>query len=219
MNVVGNFHNYGQYTDDASFEVIPSWHNKLQAVAYEDHLYTRTSHYSYEVMDNKIRLYPIPDAVQEKTFWVRFSIKVGPFEDDGNNEDGLNGVNNMSNLPFQFKFAEAGVGMNVDREDLDKLEQSMYDCWNITTDIKNILRVSDNTEEDMKALATVYETKFKILEKNLDDVDTNLVNLRETWQEMRPTHPDAMKEYWDDEEQLEMFRKEEENYYMGESGC
>ena len=125
----------------------------------------------------------------------------------------------MSNLPFQFKFAEAGVGMNVDREDLDKLEQSMYDCWDITTDIKNILRISDNTEEDMKALATVYETKFKILEKNLDDVDTNLVNLRETWQEMRPTHPDVMTEHWDDEEQLEMFRKEEENYYMGESGC
>ena len=126
----------------------------------------------------------------------------------------------MSNLPFQFKFAEAGVGMNVDREDLDKLEQSMYDCWNITTDIKNILRVSDNTEEDIKALATVYETKFKILEKNLDDVDTNLVNLRETWQEMRPTHPDVMTEHWDDEEeQLEMFRKEDENYYMGENGC
>ena len=126
----------------------------------------------------------------------------------------------MSNLPFQFKFAEAGVGMNVDREDLDKLEQSMYDCWNITTDIKNILRVSDNTEEDMKALATVYETKFKILEKNLDEVDTNLINLRETWQEMRPTHPDVMTENWDDEEdQIEMFRKEEENYYMGENGC
>ena len=125
----------------------------------------------------------------------------------------------MSELPFQFKFAEAGVGMKVDREDLDKLEQSMYDCWNITTDIKNILKVSDNTEEDMKALATVYETKFKILEKNLDDVDTNLINLRETWQEMRPTHPDVMTEHWDDEEQLEMFRKEEENYYMGESGC
>ena len=128
----------------------------------------------------------------------------------------------MSNLPFQFKFAEAGVGMKVDREDLDKLEQSMYDCWNITTDIKNILRVSDNTEEDMKALATVYETKFKILEKNLDDVDTNLVNLRETWQEMKPTHPDVMTENWDDEdeeEQLELFCKEDENYYMGESGC
>ena len=125
----------------------------------------------------------------------------------------------MSDLPFQFKFAEAGVGMKVDREDLDKLEQSMYDCWNITTDIKNILKVSDNTEEDMKAIATVYDMKFRILSENLDEVDTNLINLRETWQEMRPTHPDVMTEHWDDEEQLEMFNKEEENYYMGESGC
>ena len=126
----------------------------------------------------------------------------------------------MSQLPFQFKFREAGLGMNVEREDLDKLEQSMYDCWNITTDIKNILRVSDNTEEDMKALATVYDMKFKILSENLDEVDKNLINLRETWQEMKPTHPDAMTENWDDEEeQLEMFGEEKENYYMGESGC
>ena len=126
----------------------------------------------------------------------------------------------MSQLPFQFKFREAGLGMNVEREDLDKLEQSMYDCWNITSDIKNILKVSDNPEEDMKAIATVYDMKFRILSENLDEVDTNLINLRETWQEMKPTHPDAMTENWDDEEeQLEMFGEEKENYYMGESGC
>ena len=125
----------------------------------------------------------------------------------------------MSDLPFQFKFAEAGVGMKVDREDLDELEESMYDCWNITSDIKNILDVSENIEDDIRALMKVYNIKFKVLANSVDEVDTNLINLRETWQEMRPTHPDAMKEYWDDEEQLEMFRKEEENYYMGESGC
>ena len=125
----------------------------------------------------------------------------------------------MSDLPFQFKFAEAGVGMEVDREDLDELEESMYECWNITSDIKNILDVSENIEDDIRALMKVYNIKFKVLANSVDEVDTNLINLRETWQEMRPTHPDAMKEYWDDEEQLEMFRKEEENYYMGESGC
>ena len=126
----------------------------------------------------------------------------------------------MSQLPFQFKFREAGLGMNVEREDLDKLEQSMCDCWNITSDIKNILKVSDNPEEDMKAIATVYDMKFRILSENLDEVDKNLINLRETWQEMKPTHPDAMTENWDDEEeQLEMFGEEKENYYMGESGC
>ena len=125
----------------------------------------------------------------------------------------------MSNLPFQFKFAEAGVGMKVDREDLDELEESMYECWNITSDIKNILDVSENIEDDIRALMKVYNIKFKVLANSVDEVDTNLINLRETWQEMRPTHPDVMTEHWDDEEQLEMFRKEEENYYMGESGC
>ena len=125
----------------------------------------------------------------------------------------------MSELPFQFKFKEAGVGMKVDREDLDELEESMYECWNITSDIKNILDVSENIEDDIRALMKVYNIKFKVLANSVDEVDTNLINLRETWQEMRPTHPDVMTEHWDDEEQLEMFRKEEENYYMGESGC
>ena len=125
----------------------------------------------------------------------------------------------MSELPFQFKFKEAGVGMAVDREDLDELEESMYECWNITSDIKNILDVSENIEDDIRALMKVYNIKFKVLANNVDEVDTNLINLRETWQEMRPTHPDVMTEHWDDEEQLEMFRKKEENYYMGESGC
>ena len=125
----------------------------------------------------------------------------------------------MSDLPFQFKFKEAGVDMDVDRKDLDDLEESLFDCWNITSDIKKILDVSENFEDDIRALMKVYNIKFQVLSDNIDEVDNNLTNLRETWQEMRPTHPDVMTEHWDDEEQLEMFRKEEENYYMGESGC
>ena len=100
LNVVGNFHNYGQYADDSAFQVIPAWHNKLQAIAYEDHLYTRTSHYSYEIIDNKLRLYPKPTSVSPKNFWFRFTIETNsPFEDDV--ESGQNGVNNMNTLPFQ----------------------------------------------------------------------------------------------------------------------
>ena len=116
----------------------------------------------------------------------------------------------MSDLPFQFKFAEAGVGMEVDREDLDELEESMYDCWNITSDIKNILDVSENIEDDIRALMIVYNIKFKVLANSVDEIDTNLTNLRETWQEMRPdkwVHPDAMTEHLE-EEQIEMFEEE-----------
>jgi hypothetical protein len=46
-------------------------------------------------------LFPKTTTASPKKFWVKFSVKTDAFEDDGNNEDGLNGVNNMSNLPFE----------------------------------------------------------------------------------------------------------------------
>ena len=98
LNVVGDFHTYGQYADDSSFNVIPAWQNKMQAIAYEDHLYTRTSHYSYEINDNQLKIYPIPSEVSPEKFWVRFTVDTGPFEDDGGGESG---VNNMNTLPFE----------------------------------------------------------------------------------------------------------------------
>lgn len=100
LNVTGDMHTYGQYADDSTFQVIPAWQNKLQAIAYEDHLYTRTSHYSYEIMDNKLKLYPAPDSVSPEKFWFRFTIETNsPFTDDV--ESGQNGVNNMNTLPFE----------------------------------------------------------------------------------------------------------------------
>ena len=101
LNVVGDFHTYGQYADESTFQVIPAWHNKLQAVAYEDHLYTRTSHYSYEVINNQLRLYPTPDSVSPENIWFRFTISGGQdiWEDDY--ESGQNGINNMNTLPFE----------------------------------------------------------------------------------------------------------------------
>ena len=101
LNVVGNFQNYGQYADDSSFQVIPVWQNKMQAIQYEDHLYTRTSHYSYEIINNQLRVYPEPDDVSPEKFWFRFSIENEnePWEDDY--DSGQNGINNMNTLPFE----------------------------------------------------------------------------------------------------------------------
>ena len=101
LNVVGDYHNYGQYADDSTFQVVPVWQNKLQAISYEDHLYTRTSHYSYEIINNQLRLYPSPTNVSPEKFWVRFSIENEnqPWEDDF--ESGQNGINNMNTLPFE----------------------------------------------------------------------------------------------------------------------
>jgi len=101
LNVVGDFHNYGQYADDSTFQVIPAWQNKLQAVAFEDHLYTRTSHYSYEIIDNKLRLFPTPNDVSPEKFWFKFTIEDNDAFATGSYDSGVNGINNMNNLPFQ----------------------------------------------------------------------------------------------------------------------
>ena len=101
INVVGDFHTYGQYADDSAFQVIPAWQNKLQAVAYEDHLYTRTSHYSYEIVDNKLKIYPAPDDVSPEKFWFRFTIENNDAFAEGSYDSGVDGVNNMNTMPME----------------------------------------------------------------------------------------------------------------------
>jgi len=104
FSVVGNLRTYGQFADDSTFEIVPAWQNKLQAMAYEDALWTRLSHYSYEIKNNKLRLFPQPDSSSPSAFWVDFSIEhqYDPWDEGtGEPRSGNEGVNNMNTLPFQ----------------------------------------------------------------------------------------------------------------------
>ena len=73
-----------------------------------------------------------------------------------------------------------------DYDDLEKLEQAYMSCWGITDDIKKISLYSENIEKDIMSLRDVYDIKFKELANCVDEVDNNLYNLREAWEEMRP---------------------------------
>ena len=104
FSVVGNLRTYGQYADDSTFEIIPAWQNKLQAMAYEDALWTRISHYSYELKNNKLRIFPTPDETSPEKYWVEFTIdnQYTPWEDGADEpKSGIEGINNMNTLPFQ----------------------------------------------------------------------------------------------------------------------
>jgi hypothetical protein len=105
IGVVGNYSTYGQFSDDSTFELIPTWQNKLQAIMYEDSIYTRTSHYSFELINDNLRLYPTPsqygfDDGLNSRIWVRFYVDLQPYELDGTTETGIEGVNNLNTLPF-----------------------------------------------------------------------------------------------------------------------
>jgi hypothetical protein len=103
LNVVGNLYTYGQYSDESTFEVIPAWQNKLQAMAFETNLYTRASHYAYEIFDNRIRIYPPPSSPGGMTptkMWFDFTVPTDPWVEDTTRKDGTDGINNYNTLPF-----------------------------------------------------------------------------------------------------------------------
>ena len=104
LNTVGNLGTYGQYADDSTFQVIPAWQNKAQAIAYEDSVYTRNSHWSYELRNNIARIYPIPPTAggYPSKLWVEFQTTgVDTWDQQEDRQEGVDGINNMNTLPFE----------------------------------------------------------------------------------------------------------------------
>ena len=97
INTVGNLHNYGQFSDDSTFQLIPAWHNKAQAMAFEDAIYTRTAHFSYELKNNKLKLFPTPYVGGPLKFLIEYSVPADAWEAE---DKEVNGVNNMNTLPI-----------------------------------------------------------------------------------------------------------------------
>ena len=102
LNVVGNLSTYGQYADDSTFQLVPSWQNKSQAMAYEDAIYTRISHWSYELKNNNLRIFPQPSSLfSGKKMWVKFTVQEDAWDEDSDKTIGAQGINNANTLPFE----------------------------------------------------------------------------------------------------------------------
>ena len=103
LNTVGNLANYGQYADDSTFQLIPVWQNKSQAMEFEDAIYTRNSHYSFQLDNNKLRIFPIPvspGSVTPEFFHFDFRILDDAWTETSGSVSGVEGVNNMNTIPF-----------------------------------------------------------------------------------------------------------------------
>jgi len=101
LSVLGNMHYYGQYADESTFEVVPVWQNKLQAIQFEDAINVRLSHFSYEIQNNRLKIFPPGNTTMgPKRMWVEFTVKQDAWEDNDSKKSGTSGVNNMNTLPF-----------------------------------------------------------------------------------------------------------------------
>jgi len=103
LNTVGNLQNYGQWADDSQFQIIPVWQNKLQNMAFQDAIYTRNSQYSFELKNNKLRIFPNATSAGPKKMWVEFVIanEQQPWEEDADRLNNVSGVNNVNTVPFK----------------------------------------------------------------------------------------------------------------------
>ena len=100
VGTIGNLSTYGMYADDSNFQIVPNWQNTLQAYAYEQDMKVRASHYSFQINNNKLRIYPTPDGDNPDKFWVRFRVSQDAFDEQEDRTYGADGVNNMNALPF-----------------------------------------------------------------------------------------------------------------------
>jgi hypothetical protein len=103
LNTVGNLANYGQYADDSTFQLVPVWQNKAQAMEFEDAIYTRNSHYSYELENNRLRLFPQstnPGDLMPEFYHFDFRIVEDAWSTASSGSAGIDGINNMNTIPF-----------------------------------------------------------------------------------------------------------------------
>jgi len=103
LNTVGDLASYGQYADDSTFQLVPTWQNKAQAMAFEDAIYTRNSQWSYELKDNRLRLYPESKRnIMPSKMWIEFFVDTDtPWVADETGKTGVDGINNINALPFE----------------------------------------------------------------------------------------------------------------------
>ncbi len=97
---------FGSYANSTTFQVMPTWENKLMAMAFEDAMYTRASHYSFDIRNNRIRIFPSPRQGAD-VFWIEFVIPSNPWGTDTSvngtpySNSTIDGINNMNSIPFQ----------------------------------------------------------------------------------------------------------------------
>lgn len=101
VNVMGNLSTYGQFSDDSTYELVPAWQNKMQAKAFEESLYVRASHSSYELKNNRLRIFPTPGDTTPAKMWIEFLVPSDTWDESSGINDGISGVNNMNTIPLQ----------------------------------------------------------------------------------------------------------------------
>ena len=171
LNTTGDLSSYGQYSDDSTFQLVPTWQNKSQAMAFEDAIYTRNSHYSFEIQNNKLRIFPKTVEVSPKKMYIEFFIDSDtPWKEDDTTDNGIDGINNINTLPFENTPYQSinSIGKQWIRR--FALALSKETLGNIRSKISSIPIPGDNVTLDGPALISQGQTEQEKLREELKTI-------------------------------------------------
>jgi hypothetical protein len=88
---------FGNYSPGINFLLMPVYADleKIQAIEFNDQI--RKSNYSFEIQNNQLRIFPIPDGRVEKLFfqYVKLEERNSSFDPNGSDK-----ISNVSNVPM-----------------------------------------------------------------------------------------------------------------------
>ena len=101
VNYLANEFSFESFTPETIFYVLPVFEDILRAGQLVLSNRVRRSNYSYKLIGQHLRIYPIPtgDPVTPKKLWVRVRFNSDPLN-PSYRDDTIGGVSNLSNLPF-----------------------------------------------------------------------------------------------------------------------
>jgi hypothetical protein len=103
VNYLNNEFSFESFTPETIFYVLPVFEDILRAGQMDISNRVRKSNYSYRIIGENIRIYPMPTETtgsnSSMKLWIRVAFAPNPYDPDIQ-DDTIYGVSNLSNVPF-----------------------------------------------------------------------------------------------------------------------
>src|SRR3990167_1752419 len=96
INYLHNEFKFESFTPETVFYLLPVWEDVLRGQSLHTSHTVRRSNYSYDVINNVVRIYPVPTTAA-KLFFTYYLSDENPWDV---NDPWVNGIANISNVPF-----------------------------------------------------------------------------------------------------------------------
>ena len=101
LNYLNSQFKFESFTPETMFYMLPIWEDVLRGMQFKTSNTVRRSNFSFDMHGNCIRLYPVPQ--DSYNMWITYTVDPSPLSlsgSDAANNSNLNGVSNLSNIPF-----------------------------------------------------------------------------------------------------------------------